>query len=415
MIKHPLQYVENISNRDTEKIVESAMIILATKGMLVKSKPICAALDEAGAKVDFEKEHVIFPEELVRRFLAMAPSQFTVHARNPARNVTIGNGNLAVVPGYGSAFIADEGGKRRTATMQDFDNFSKLASSSDIIDVTGGLLVEPMDVETNLRPLEITQSLIRNCDKPFLGSVMGTDGARESIEMAEIVMGDISSKPCIIGLININSPLCLSDCMAEAMVEYIKAGQPVLLTPGILMGMTAPVTVVGALVQAFAELIGCTVIIQILRPKAPVIIGLGGVGSDLRNGTTGFGRPEHTMAIQLGARIARQLKLPFRCSGGVTGSRKPDCRSGYERMMTALTAQNAGVHFCLQAVGILDSINTMSYEQYVIDIEIWSYIKRLAEPVTVNDDTLALHVVDLTNENYIVHEHTIKHMRKEWR
>jgi trimethylamine--corrinoid protein Co-methyltransferase len=201
--------------------------------------------------------------------------------------------------------------------------------------------------------------------------------------------------------------------MAEAMIEYVRAGQPVLLTPGILMGMTAPVTIVGALVQAFAELIGCVVTIQALRPGSPVIIGLGGVGSDLRKATTAFGRPEHTMAIQLGARIARHLNIPFRCTAMVTGSFKPDCRSGYERMMTALTAQNAGVHFCLQAAGILDSINTMSYEQYVIDIEIWSYIKRFAQPVSVNNETLAMDVVDLTNEHYILHEHTLKHMRNE--
>jgi trimethylamine--corrinoid protein Co-methyltransferase len=349
----------------------------------------------------------------VRRYLAMAPQKFTLYARNPARNIIIGNRGLAVVPGYGSAFIADERGRRRSATMQDFENFSKLACSSDIIDITGGLLVEPMDVALNLRPLEITQSLIRNSDKPFLGSVTGAEGARESIEMAKIVFDDISQKPCMVGLININSPLCLSTPMADAMVEYVREGQPVLLTPGILLGMTAPVTIVGALMQAFAELIGCVVITQALRPGTPVIIGLGGVGSDLRTGTTGFGRPEHALAIQLGAKIARQLNLPFRCTAAVTGARKPDCRSGYERMMTALTAQNAGVHFCLQAAGILDSINTMSYEQYVIDIEIWSYIKRFAEPVKVNDDTLAMDVVDLSNENYIWHEHTIKHMRSE--
>lgn len=413
MIRHPLQYVESISPQDTEKIVDSARVILSKKGMLINSEAACKALAEAGATVDFQKNHVIFPEEFQQRYLAMAPAKFVLHARNEACNVIIGDEMLSVVPGYGSAFIADQEGQRRTATMEDFDNFSKLASGSDIIDITGGLLVEPRDIALNLRPLEITQSLIRHSDKPFLGSVMGTAGAKESLEMTRIVMGDISQKPCIVGLININSPLCLSAPMAEAMIEYVNAGQPVLLTPGILMGMTAPVTVVGALVQAFAELIGCVVTIQTLRSGLPVIIGLGGVGSDLRKATTGFGRPEHTMAIQLGATIARHLNLPFRCTAAVTGSFKPDCRSGYERMMTALTAQNAGVHFCLQAAGILDSINTMSYEQYIIDIEIWSYIKRFAQPVAVNEDTLAMDVVDLTNEHYILHEHTIKHMRKE--
>ncbi len=413
MIRHPLEYVENINQRDIEKIIDSALSILSTKGMLVNSRAACKALAEAGARVDFQNEHVIFSEEFIRHQISMAPPSFTLYARNAARNITIGNRSLAVIPGYGSAFIADEQGQRRSATMQDFDNFSKLAYDSDIIDITGGVLVEPGDVAMNLRPLEMTQSLIRNSDKPFLGSVTGGHGARESIEMARIVMGDISQKPCVVGLVNINSPLRLSAPMADALVEYVKAGQPVLLTPGILLGMTAPVTVVGALMQAFAELLGSVAVTQALKPSAPVIIGLGGVGSDLRNGTTGFGRPEHAMATQLGASIARRLNLPFRCTAAVTGSRIPDCRSGYERMLTALTAQNAGAHFCLQAAGILDSINTMSYEQYIIDIEIWSYIKRFAEPVSVNEDTLAADVVDLSNEQYIWHEHTLKHMRNE--
>jgi trimethylamine--corrinoid protein Co-methyltransferase len=144
-----------------------------------------------------------------------------------------------------------------------------------------------------------------------------------------------------------------------------------------------------------------------------VIIGLGGFGSDLRNGTTGFGRPENALAIQVGAQIARQLKIPFRCSAAVTGARKPDCRSGYERMITAMAAYHSGAHFCLQGAGILDSINMMSYEQYVIDLEIWSYIKRLSQKIETNFDALALDVIDFRTENYMANEHTVQHMRHE--
>jgi trimethylamine--corrinoid protein Co-methyltransferase len=179
------------------------------------------------------------------------------------------------------------------------------------------------------------------------------------------------------------------------------------------MGMTAPVTIAGALAQGFAELLGCVAIGQILRPGAPVIIGLGGFGSDLRTGGTGFGRPENALATQLGAEIARHLKIPFRCSAAVTGARKPDCRSGYEKMMTALAAYNAGANFCLQAAGILDSINTMSYEQFIIDLEIWSYIKRIAQPLAINDETLAKDVIVFHEEGLLMHEHTIKYMRQE--
>jgi trimethylamine--corrinoid protein Co-methyltransferase len=275
------------------------------------------------------------------------------------------------------------------------------------------LLVEPNDITCNLRPLEITQALATFSDKPFMGSVAGAEGAKESIEIAKIVFGDISKKPVIIGLININSPLRLDSCMADAFIEYALAGQPILLTPGILMGLTAPVTIAGALVQAFAELIGCTVLTQIINKSTPVIIGLGGFGSDLRFGGTGFGRPEQALATFAGSQIARRLKIPFRCTAAVTSSRRPDCRSGYERMMTAMSAFTGGTHFCLQAAGILDSINTMNYEQFIIDIEIWSYIKRISKSIEVNNETLAMDVIGNTNSDYIYHEHTIKHMREQ--
>jgi trimethylamine--corrinoid protein Co-methyltransferase len=413
MIQHPLQYSQKLDSQSLETIIQAALDILQTKGLFIQSSEACEKLAQAGAGVNCDTHHVFFPADMVLHHCSKAPSQWTLHARNPKKDVTIGGPNLVIAPGYGSAFVADIQGRRREATMTDFENLALMSYASDTIDITGGLLVEPNDISPDLRPLEITQALIRNSDKPFMGSVAGRQGAAESLEMARIVFGDIENKPCLFGLVNINSPLRLDKHMAEALITYANAGQPVLLTPGIMMGINAPVTLVGAITQALAELLGCVTLVQVLRPACPVIVGLGGVGSDLRNGGTGFGRPENALGIQLGAQIARHLKLPFRCSAAVTGSRRPDCRSGYERMMTAITAYNAGAHFCLQAAGILDSINMMSFEQYVIDIEIWSYIKRFAQSVVVNDETIGLDVIDFQTESYLANEHTIKHMRDQ--
>lgn len=413
MINHPAQFCQTASKQDIDTILDASLHILETKGLIVQSQQLCQTLAKTGMKTDIKEQRVYFPKKLVLEFLKKVPSKWTLHARNPKKNVEIGGSNLVVIPGYGSAFIADETGQRRESNLSDFERLSLMAYSSDVIDITGGLIVEPNDIYTPFRPLEITYALIRNSDKPFMGSVANSEGARESIEMSRIVFGDITKKPCLVGLININSPLRLDACMANALVTYVEAGQPVLLTPGIMMGISAPVTFAGAMVQAFAELIGCTVLIQILRAGAPVIIGLGGFGSDLRNGSTGFGRPENALSIQVGAQIARQLNIPFRCSAAVTSARKPDCQSGYERMMTAMAAYHSGSHFCLQAAGILDSINIMSYEQYVIDLEIWSYIKRLSEKMVINSETLALDIIGSHTENYLAHEHTVRHMREE--
>ena len=85
-----------------------------------------------------------------------------------------------------------------------------------------------------------------------------------------------------------------------------------LLTPGIMMGMTAPVTVAGALVQAWAELIGTATIAQVIQPGAPLILGTGGFESDLRCGESGFGRPENVVGLVSGAQLARRMNLPYR-------------------------------------------------------------------------------------------------------
>ncbi|HBG27968.1 MAG: hypothetical protein A2Y10_02990 [Planctomycetes bacterium GWF2_41_51] len=413
MINHPLAYTRMLADDDIERILSASFNVLSDTGLQVQSKEIFAVMKKAGAVVDDAANRIMFSKKMVEEHLKTVPSEWVLHARNPQRNVAIGGKSMVTAPGYGSAFIADKDGKRRYAELKDFKKFAYLAYRSDEIDVTGGLLVEPNDVAPALRAAEITAALIRNSDKPFMGSVAGREGAKDSLEIAKIVFGDIKSKPYILSLININSPLHLDSRMADAMYEYAMQGQPILLTPGIMMGITAPVTIAGALVQAFAELLGCVTISQVLRPGLPVIIGTGGFGSDLRNGGPGFGRPENALGTQLGAEIARKLKIPFRCSAAVTGARKADCRSGYEKMMTAMTAVNSGAHFCLQAAGILDCINSMSYEQFIIDTEIWSYVKRFTKPVVINDDTIAQEIIKNNTSGLLENEHTVKYMREE--
>jgi trimethylamine--corrinoid protein Co-methyltransferase len=173
------------------------------------------------------------------------------------------------------------------------------------------------------------------------------------------------------------------------------------------------VTAAGALAQAFAELLACVVLVEATRPGAPVVIGTGGFGSDLRTGGPGFGRPENALGTILGAQLARRAGLPFRCSGAVTGSRLPDCRSGYERMMTALAAWSSGAHLCLQGAGTLDSINSMSYEQFLIDEEIWGYLRRLSQRPDVTRETLAVDLAASLPADFLGADHTVEHMAAE--
>jgi trimethylamine--corrinoid protein Co-methyltransferase len=421
VIAHPRVYLDQLDPAQAEDVYRASLRILEGTGLAVQSADAVRILADAGARTD--RGRVRFSRDILERLVARAPRRFTLHARNPARSVEVGGDALLVSPGYGSPSVADVRGRRRDATLADFERFAGLAAACDAIDITGGLLVEPLDVPAALRPLEITRSLVERSDKPFLGSVAGTAGARESLDLARIVFcgggdgepgsGGFGGRVVMLGLVNINSPLRLDERMAEALLAYAAAGQAVLLTPGILMGVTAPVTAVGALAQAVAELLACTALVQVVRPGSPVIIGTGGFGSDLRTGGPGFGRPENALGTALGAQLARRIGLPFRCSGMVTGSRVPDCRSGSERMMTAMAGWAAGAHVCLQGAGTLDSINSMSYEQFAIDAELWAYLKRLAARPAVNAGTLAVDVIASLPADYLATDHTMEHLAAE--
>jgi trimethylamine--corrinoid protein Co-methyltransferase len=415
VIPHPRVLLEQLDPAQVEDIHRASLRILDETGLAIVQPDAVRTLADAGARVDGGR--VRLSPDLVERLVGRAPRRFTLLGRTPARSVEVGSGSLLVSPGYGSPFVADAAGRRREATLADFERFAALAGASDAIDITGGVLVEPLDVPPALRPLEMTRSLLERSDKPFLGSVAGTAGARESLDLARVVYGtgsaDFDGRAVMMGLVNVNSPLRLDDRMAEALLEYARAGQAVLLTPGILMGVTAPVSAAGALAQAVAELLGCAALVQAVRPGSPVIIGTGGFGADLRTGGPGFGRPENALGTVLGAQLARRIGLPFRCSGMVTGSRVPDNRSGYERMMTAMAGWAAGVHVCLQGAGTLDSINSMSYEQFAIDVEIWAYLQRLAARPSTDVGALAVDVVASLPVDYLGVEHTMEHLTAE--
>src|SRR5439155_17533863 len=212
---------------------------------------------EAGADVKGTRIH--FPRGLPRSIIRKtAPSQFVQHARNPARNVTIGGDATVFAPVYGPPFIRslDEG--RRYATIEDFRNFVKLAYMSPAIHHSGGTICEPVDLPVNKRHLDMVYSHIRYSDKPFMGSVTHPSRAQDSVELARIAFagfGDdyLDTHPVMLSLVNANSPLVWDATMVGSARAYAQANQGVLVTPFMLAGAMTPVTTAAACAQTLAE------------------------------------------------------------------------------------------------------------------------------------------------------------------
>ena len=224
---------------------------------------------EAGADVKGERVHI--PRGLARKLCATAPRTFTQYARNPDRNVEIGGRSLVLAPVYGPPFVRDAAGGRRYATLADFQNFVKLGYMSKWLHHSGGTVCEPTDVPVNKRHLDMVLAHMVYSDKPFMGSVTEPSRAADSVEMAKILFGTefVDQKTVMTSLININSPMTFDGIMMGAMEVYASANQATIVSPFIVGGAMAPVTVAGTLTQVLAEVLAGVAYNQLVRPGAP--------------------------------------------------------------------------------------------------------------------------------------------------
>jgi trimethylamine--corrinoid protein Co-methyltransferase len=374
-----------------DQIEAHAETVLAEIGVNFVNNP--AALDrwrDAGAEI--EGERVRIPRGLARQLVAKAPSQFTQHARNPAKSVEIGGRNLVLAPVYGPPFVHDLDKGRRYATLADFQNLVKLGQMSKWLHHSGGTVCEPTDIAVNKRHFDMLLSHMTLSDKPFMGSVTEPSRARDSVEMCEILFGAdfVRENTVLTSLININSPLTFDDVMMGALEIYAAAGQACIVSPFIVGGAMAPVSVVGTLVQVLAEVMAGIGYAQLVRPGAPVIFGAFVTSIDMNSGAPTFGTPEAAQITYGAGQLARRLGLPYRSSGAFTGSKLPDAQAGYESANSLNVGLMSGVNFMLHACGWLEGGLVSSFEKFVMDADQLGTLHRMAAGVTVDDDTLAM-------------------------
>ncbi|MDX1781382.1 MAG: trimethylamine methyltransferase family protein [Thalassovita sp.] len=395
------KYIErNIPNFEvlTEEALEiietNAETILEEIGVNFVNNP--GALQrwrDAGADVRGERVHI--PRGLARELCKTAPSSFTQHARNPARNVEIGGRNLVLAPVYGPPFVHDVKGGRRYATMEDFRNFVKLGYMSKWLHHSGGTVCEPTDVAVNKRHLDMLHAHMTLSDKPFMGSVTDPSRARDSVEMCEILFGKdfVQQNTVMTSLININSPMTFDDVMMGALEVYAANNQAWIVSPFIVGGAMAPVSVAGTLTQVLAEGLAGIAYSQLIRKGAPVIMGAFVTSIDMNSGAPTFGTPEASQITYGAGQLARRLGLPYRSSGSFCGSKLPDAQAAYETANSLNMGLLSGVNFMLHACGWLEGGLVASYEKFVMDADQLGALHKFAAGVPVDENAQAMEAI----------------------
>jgi trimethylamine--corrinoid protein Co-methyltransferase len=293
---------------------------------------------------------------------------------------------------YGPPFVRDAKGGRRYATMDDFRKFVKLGYMSKWLHHSGGTVCEPTDVPVNKRHLDMLHAHMTLSDKPFMGSVTEPSRAQDSVEMCQILFGKefVQNNAVMTSLINVNSPLTFDDTMMGALEVYATNNQACIISPFIVGGAMAPVSVAGTLTQVLAEVLAGIAYSQLIRPGAPVIFGAFVTSIDMNSGAPTFGTPEASQILYGAGQLARRLNLPFRSGGGLCGSKLPDAQAAYETSNTLNAALLGGVNFMLHACGWLEGGLVSSFEKFVMDADQLGILHKMAEGIAVDDNAQAL-------------------------
>ena len=396
-VSNPYRPIEVLDRDALDMIHDASLRILQHTGMDFLHPEAIAVLAAHGADVVDGGPRVRFDTDLVLEWVAKAPSRFTLHARNPAHDLAIGDDNVVFLSVASAPNVSDFDSGRRPGTFADFENLVRLGQSFNVIHSFGGYPVEPQDVDPSVRHLHALRSFVTLTDKTWHAYSLGRGRILDAIEIARIARGvdmeTLSAEPSIHTIVNTSSPLRLDGPMIEGMIEMLRHGQVVVITPFTLAGAMAPATMAGALALQNAEALAGIAFGQMVAPGAPMIYGGFTSNVDMKSGAPAFGTPEYARSAMAGGQLARKYGLPYRTSNA-NASNAVDSQAAYESQTSLWSAVLGGGNFIMHSAGWMEGGLVASFEKFVVDVELLQILAETLVPLRVDADTLGLDAID---------------------
>lgn len=412
-LQRKIPVYEVLNEEGLELIHEASMKILEEVGIDFRDQVALASWREAGAEISGERVRI--PRELLMELVANAPSEYTLHARNPERSVAVGHQHSIFVPMHGAPYVRDLDDQRRYSTLADLENFNKLAHMSPALHTTSGNICECIDIPVPWRHLHFVYSGLAHSDKPIMGAVTAEERAEDTVAMAKIVFGEafIEQHTVMTSVINGNSPLVWDATMLAAMRVYCQHNQAVLVSPFVMAGANTPASTVGAVAQLNAEALAGIAYGQLVRPGAPTVYGHFLATVSMQSGAPMAGTPEISLMNFMIGQLARRYNLPWRSTAAAAGSKLFDAQAGYESATTMLAVLLSGAHFIWHAAGWNEGGLVASFAKFVTDAEQCEMLYKLAQGPDFSDLDEAMAAVREVGPggHYLGTGHTLQHFQ----
>jgi trimethylamine--corrinoid protein Co-methyltransferase len=414
-----LPFYKPLTPKDVKQIDDTAHKILDEVGIHVCDRVFLDRMKAAGATIDYDKERVCFPSDLLAEVLDLAPSRFTLHSRDGQNDMPLGDGKVYFTNGGRVFRLFDAAtGDYRLTTLKDVAQTAKLVNHLKHLD-SYIIACQAHDLAPQNYHLNDFYHALNCTTKHVMGGCDNLEGMRQVWELASFIAGgedEFREKPFVSVITNQISPLTIESNTLKILDFCVKHGIPVTCAPAPIAGATSPATLAGTLAQMHAEALAGVAIAQILFPGAKVLYGAVPTVIDLRGMELAMGSVEMGMMNAAAVQLARLYQLPVYASAGVSEAKRPDIQAGCEKSLNILLVGIAGADYIHLAAGMLDSGNAISYEQYVIDDEVIGMVKRVLAGIRVNKETLGFDVIKKVGPggNYVTEDQTIEHMMDEF-
>jgi trimethylamine---corrinoid protein Co-methyltransferase len=397
-----------------DQILDEAKRILAEIGIEVRGAALRQRLLDHGLKLDAAGERILFPAEVVDQAIADTPRSIRLFTRDGEPHADLGGDRVHFVPASSGLKVLDHRtGATRLANTADFVEYVRLADGLKNIAYLATAFSTNDDIEAAVSDAWRLYLCLSQSRKPVVSGAFTEQGVVRMAEMMALFRrdkADLVARPMSIFTITATGMFRYSEDSCQNLLDCVEWGIPIEVVPVTLMGLIAPVTLVGATVFHTADVLAGLTMAQIVKPGAPVLFGGAPAAFHMQAATSPMLAIEALHLDIAYVAVAKSLGLPTQAYMGLSDAKFLDAQAGAETFGSALLAALAGVN-SVSGPGMLDYVLVFSLPKLVFDDELCGQALHLVRELKPVDDLPTLDLVRelLAEQHLITAEHTLKH------
>ncbi len=400
------------------RILAEAKRIMSETGIEVRGIRLRERLLEHGLKLDATEKRILFPPDVVDKAIASCPRTITLCNRKGEPHAELGGDRVNFVPGSSALKVADHRtGETRLADTKDFVEYVRLADGLTNIAYLATAFSTNKDIEAQVSDAWRLYLCLTNSIKPVVSGAFTEHGVPRMAEMMQLFRSDredMIARPMSIFTITATGNFRYSEDSSQNLLDCVEWGIPIEIVPVTLLGLIAPVTLVGATVFHTVDVLSGLTMAQIVKPGTPVLFGGAPAAFHMKAASSPMAAIESLHLDVAYVAVAKSLGLPTQAYMAFSDSKFLDAQAGAETFSSALLAALAGVN-SVSGPGMLDFLLVFSLPKLVFDDEICGQALHFVRGMKPLDDLPTADLVhELLKEGHLITStHTLKHWPQE--